>query len=137
MLSDVASMDLRFSGGTEGFIGDGLPASVSEDIDITDVGHAVFWRLVMRQDSHVSYSDVMTFDALKDQNPILSKISIVSESKEAPSLLLRVNAMGLETEFGAEFVSSDGSSVLLPSASIGCQLIERHFKYTLPLNAAE
>ena len=49
-------------GKTEGFKGDGLPAYISEDIDVTDAGHAVFWRFVMRQDSHVSYSDVMTFN---------------------------------------------------------------------------
>lgn len=115
------------------FMGDGAPCTVSEEVAGLPAGTQVFYRLVVEEGGNRTESNVAALTLPADRAPILESAVPLTRGAGRECVMVRGNAMGLETELWGEWISAGGAVVAGERLSFGCQPTGRHILYPAPV----
>ena len=114
------------------FTGDGKACTISEEVAGINSGDDIYARLVLSDGEITTCGKVVTTTMPATRAPQLVQATFLRRENNPDCIVVRGNAMGLETELAAELQLSSSQIVTISNLYFGCQPTSRHIYVNLP-----
>lgn len=105
------------------------PCTLCEDLAGLKPGSEIFYQLVAENEAGESRGEVRSFTLPEDQTPVILGAEVFSQEPGKTTVLVRLNAMGLETTLTGHCEDGDGNALEDVSRPAGSEKTPRHITY--------
>lgn len=105
------------------------PCSVSEELGGLEPGKTLYYQLVAENEAGTTYGDIRSIELPVDSRPVIHWAKVLKQEPGKVTLLVRLTAMGHETQLRGWFENQDGEVIEGPSLAAGCQPVPKHMTY--------
>jgi hypothetical protein len=111
------------------FTGDGQPCSVSDEVADLLPGQTVSYRTVLENGGNIVAGETKCIQIPATSAPLLISATPLKRANNPAVIVVRANAMGLDTQVWAEVEATDRPPEAGPAVYIGSQPTARHVYY--------
>ena len=94
-------------------------------------GETLYYQLVAENDVGTTFAEICSVELPLDARPVIHWAKVLKQETGKVTLLVRLTAMGHETQLRGWFENQDGEVIEGPSLSAGCQPTPKHMTYVV------